>query len=395
MTYPIVRLRPKANARRLRHGYPWVWADELVLDRRTKSLEPGAIAVLEDQDRKPLGLVGANPGSKIAARMLDRSPETQLDADWVSTRLVQAAAIRQKLYPDPYWRWVHAEADGFPGVIIDRFGDVAVIQPNAAWADRHINLFADAVVAAGVPNVIMNGSGRARALEGLPDGIEVMRGQVDGPVPVKMNGATYMADLLGGQKTGLFYDQRDNHAFAARFAEGADVLDLFCHVGGFGLAAVAAGAASSLLVDGSQPVLSLAEEGAKRMGASNKVETRAGDAFEVMGALAEEGRAFGLVISDPPAFAPNKNALSAGLRAYERSARLAAKLVAPGGVLVLCSCSHAADLAAFRKASIIGIGKAGRSSRLLRTGFAGPDHPEHPSLAETGYLKALTFALDP
>ena len=208
-----------------------------------------------------------------------------------------------------------------------------------------------------------------------------------------MNGATYMADLTGGQKTGLFYDQRLNHAFAAGLARNARVLDVFSHVGGFALASLAAGAGSALAVDSSGPALDLARQGATQMGAEARFDRRQGDAFDVLAQLGRDGALFDLVICDPPAFAPAKPALEAGLRAYERVARLAAPLVAQGGILALCSCSHAADLAAFRGASIRGIGKAGRTGRLIHTGFAGPDHPMHSHLAERGYLKALFFAL--
>ena len=245
VAYPVVRLRPKANARRIRHGYPWVWADELVVDRRTKALPPGSLARLEDADRKSMGLVGVNPHSKIIARVIDPDPETEPDLDWFVARLAAAASLREALFPNPFWRWVHAEADGLPGVVIDRFGDIAVVQPNAAWADRLIDVLADAINTFGVPNVVMNGAGRARSLEGLDDSVMVIRGAVHGPVEVEMNGALYVADLLGGQKTGLFYDQRMNQGFAAQFARGKNVLDLFCHVGGFGLAAIAAGASSA------------------------------------------------------------------------------------------------------------------------------------------------------
>lgn len=209
-----------------------------------------------------------------------------------------------------------------------------------------------------------------------------------------MNGATYLADLTGGQKTGLFYDQRDNHAFAARLAPGGRMLDVFSHVGGFALAALAGGAASALAVDSSAPALALAEGGARASGLADRFATRRGDAFDVMAELAAEGARFDLVVCDPPAFAPAKPALEAGLRAYERVARLGAGLVAPGGYLVLCSCSHAADLGAFRTACTRGIGRGGRAAQLIHTGFAGPDHPQLPQLAESGYLKALAFRLD-
>jgi 23S rRNA (cytosine1962-C5)-methyltransferase len=164
-------------------------------------------------------------------------------------------------------------------------------------------------------------------------------------------------------------------------------------VGGFALACLAAGADRAVAVDASGPALDLAGQGAAAMGAASRLETRMGDAFEAMEALAAEGASFDIVVADPPAFAPSKAALEKGLRAYERVARLAAPLVAPGGALVLCSCSHAADLGKFRAACLRGIGRAGRDPRLLHTGFAGPDHPVHPSLSETGYLKALAFRL--
>lgn len=392
---PVVRLRPKAEARAIRHGFPWVYADELVMDRRSSGLTPGALAVLEDGERRPMGLVTVNPASKIVARMLDRDPAAVLDSAWFEARLTRALALRERLYATPFYRLVHAEADGLPGVVIDRFGEAAVIQPNAAWAEAHLDLLAGALMrVTGVRTVVKNGSGRARGLEGLPEETLVLTGALDGPVPVPMNGAVYMADLAGGQKTGLFFDQRDNHAFAARLAGGARVLDVFSHVGGFALAALAHGAAHALAVDASEPALALARAGATAMGAEGRFETWQGDAFDVLEALGTEGARFELVICDPPAFAPHKGALEAGLRAYERIARLAAPLVAPGGYLVLCSCSHAADLTAFRNASARGIGRGGRRGQVIHTGFAGPDHPMLPQLAESGYLKALAFRLD-
>jgi 23S rRNA (cytosine1962-C5)-methyltransferase len=208
-----------------------------------------------------------------------------------------------------------------------------------------------------------------------------------------MNGATYMADLTGGQKTGLFYDQRENHAFAGRLAQGAKVVDVFSHVGGFALASLAGGATSALSVDGSAAALSLADQGAEAMGAKDRFATRKGDAFDVLEALAGENELFDVVVCDPPAFAPNKAALDKGLRAYERVARMAAPLVEKDGYLVLCSCSHAADLNSFTGACLRGIGKAGRRAQLIHTGYAGPDHPLLPQLAESGYLKALFFRL--
>jgi 23S rRNA (cytosine1962-C5)-methyltransferase len=392
---PVVRLRPKAEARAIRHGFPWVYADELVTDRRTQGLTPGVIATLEDAERRVLATVTVNPRSKIIARVLDRDAEARIDRDWIAARISRALTLRERLFDAPFYRLVHAEADGLPGVIIDRFGDVAVVQPNAAWAEALIAEIAQALMdVTGVRTVVKNGSGRSRSLEGLPEETLVLQGAIDGPVPVVMSGATYMADVLGGQKTGLFFDQRPNHAFAAGLAQGARVLDLFSHVGGFALACLAGGAQSALAVDASAAALELASRGAQAMGQGAAFATRQGDAFATLEALAAEGAQFDVVICDPPAFAPNKAAMEAGLRAYERVARLAAPLVAPGGYIGLCSCSHAVDLVQFRNASARGLGRGGRRPQLLHTGFAGADHPMLPQLAESAYLKALFFRLD-
>jgi len=393
--YPIVRMRPKTQARAVRHGAPWVFDNELVTDRRTKKLAPGTIALLEDSERKPLAVVAVNPNSRIMARVLDRDAQAVIDGAWLRKGVARALALRERLFEAPFYRLVHAEADGLPGVVIDRFGDAAVIQPNAAWAEGMLEELCAAVVeVTGVKTVLKNAMGRARVLEGLDEENTVLHGVAPvGPVPVPMNGATYMADLMGGQKTGLFYDQRPNHAIAAQLSKGARVLDVFSHVGGFSLACLAHGAESAVAVDGSQAALDLAAEGAVQTGMAERFETRKGDAFDVLTEMGKAGETFDVVICDPPAFAPNKKALEAGLRAYERVARLAAPLVAEGGFLGLCSCSHAADLSKFRTASVRGIGRGGRSAQLIHTGFAGADHPLHPQLAESGYLKSLFFRL--
>ncbi|MEO9649209.1 MAG: class I SAM-dependent rRNA methyltransferase [Roseobacter sp.] len=392
---PIVRMKPKTNARAIRHGFPWVYANEMVADRRTKSRAPGSLAILQDDARRPLGVVALNPLSKIFCRVLDQDAETHIDQNWFEARLSKALAARERAFSEPFYRLVHAEADGLPGVVIDRFDDLCVIQPNAAWAEQLLPTLTQALVAVtGVKHVLKNASGRTRVLEGLDSENAVLQGQApDKPVIVSMNGASYMADVTGGQKTGLFYDQRPNHAFAASLARGARVLDVFSHVGGFSLAALAHGAQSALAVDASKPALDLAQLGAEATGVADRFETRQGDAFDVLGTLADEGAEFDIVICDPPAFAPSKSSLDAGLRAYERVARLATALVAPNGVLGLCSCSHAADLAGFRAASARGVGRAGRRPSLIYTGFAGPDHPQLPQLAESGYLKSVFFQL--
>ena len=392
---PVIRLRPKTKPQAIRHGFPWVFADEVVTDRRTRSMTPGTFAVLEDPERKPLALVSVNPNSKIIGRVMDLDSTAQIDQHWLTDRLRRALSLRERLFDAPFYRLVHAEADGLPGVIIDRFADVAVIQPNSAWSDAMLPQIAGALQeVTGVSTIVANGQGRTRSLEGLGERLDVIAGTAPtAAIEVPMNGAVYLADVMGGQKTGLFYDQRPNHAFAQRLATG-NVLDVFSHVGGFGLAMLAAGAEHATCVDGSAPALALAAKGAEAMGKAAQLQTVQGDGFATLEAMGRDDRKFEVVICDPPSFAPSKPTLEAGLRAYERLAKLAAPLVAPGGYLGVCSCSHAADLTAFRNASARGIGRAGRRGQLIHTGQAGADHPTLPQLAETGYLKSLFFRLD-
>ena len=208
-----------------------------------------------------------------------------------------------------------------------------------------------------------------------------------------MNGAIYMADLNYGQKTGLFYDQRLNQAFLSSISKNKTVLDVFSHVGGFALAALVGGAVEATAVDASQAALELAEQGAEVSGFKSALSIIKDDGFNALKCLRNEGKKFDIVICDPPAFAPSRQALSSGLRAYERLARISAGLVEEGGIMALCACSHAAPLSKFRESCIRGINSAGRRSSIIFTGFAGPDHPVHPMLSENGYLKSLFFSL--
>jgi len=391
---PTIKLRPKVNPQKFRFGFPWVYQDQLVLDRRSKAVAAGSLVQLVDAEARDLGVWAFNANSKITCRRIDLGTRDDVDMDWFQDRLVQAAALRDRLFDAPFYRLIHAEADGCPGLIIDRFGDVFVVQPNAAWVEARFDDLVAALIKVFSPRaMVKNAQGRARKLEGLEEGLEVVDGQIEGPIDVPMNDAIYKADVLGGQKTGLFFDQQPNHAFFQRLTGGARVLDVFSHVGGFGLAALAGGADEVISVDASQAALDLAEAGAASMTAGDRFSTRRGDAFDEMSALKEAGELFDAVICDPPAFAPQKPALEAGLRAYERVARLGAALVKPGGYLGLCSCSHAADLARFREASLRGIGKAGRGGQIIYTGEAGPDHPVHPHLAESAYLKSIFLRL--
>ena len=388
--HPLIRLNP-GQERRLKSGHPWAYSNEI---RMQPGLAPGAPVRLEGDDGWRFGTFAFNPHSLIGARLLDRDPAATIDAAWVHRRIAAAAALRARITDGPFHRLVHAEADGLPGLVIDRYGEVAVLQANSAWADR----LTPEIVAALLSEfplraVVARNDSPARAHEGLASDVALLHGS-DATAMVEEGGVRFGVDPLSGQKTGWFFDQRRNRDLLAGLAQGARVLDVFCHVGAFGLRCAAAGAAEVTLVDSSAPALERALAAAGDNGFLPRVQARRGDAFDVMTEAAQAGERFDIVVCDPPAFAKSKKDQAAGLRAYGRMARLAAPLVAPGGFLFVASCSHHAPLEAFAGVIAEGLHRARRSGRILATTGAGPDHPVHPHLPESAYLKAQLLQLD-
>lgn len=384
---PLIRLAA-GQGRRLKAGHPWAFSNEIAMKPEYRALAPGLPVRLEGDDGWRFGTFAFNPHSLIAARLLDRDPEAVIDAAFLRRRLDQAASLRVRVTEGPYHRLVHAEADFLPGLIVDRYGDVLVVQANTAAMDR---LMPDLVAVLSemlAPRAIVaRNDSPVRAHEGLPEQVALLVG-TDAEAVVEEGGVGFPVDPLGGQKTGFFFDQRPNRDRMAALAHGARVLDVFCHTGAFGLRCLAAGAREALLVDASAPALDHARLAAGRNGLADRVTFRRDDAFEAMAALAQEGARFEVVICDPPAFAKAKKDQAAGLRAYGRMTRLAAALVAPGGFLFVASCSHHAPLDPFAAAVADGLHKARREARILATTGAGPDHPVHPMLPESAYLKA-------
>jgi 23S rRNA (cytosine1962-C5)-methyltransferase len=241
---------------------------------------------------------------------------------------------------------------------------------------------------------VLRNDSPARALEGLASETGVARGRIEGPVRVHENGVVFHVDVLAGQKTGWFFDQRDNRRFIASLARGARVLDLYCFTGGFAVQAARAGAGAVLGIDSSEPALRLAAEAAKLNAVGETCSFRRGEAFGEAARLVAAGERFDIVIADPPAFAKSRKDVPAALRGYRKLARLAAALTANRGILFLASCSFNVGEPEFAEAVRRGLGDAGRDGRILRVAGAGPDHPVHPALPETAYLKTLTLALD-
>jgi 23S rRNA (cytosine1962-C5)-methyltransferase len=385
---PILKLAA-GQGKRLRAGAPWVFSNEIAMQPEYRKMEKGGLIRLEAEDGGRFGTFMFNPHSLIAARLLDRDPAAEIDAAWVFRRLEAAVALRARICDTPYHRLVHAEGDSLPGLIVDRYGDVAVVQANTAGMDRLMPLIVSALKALlPLRAVVARNDSPSRAFEGLADDVRLMFGE-DGSAEVQEGGVRFPVDPLGGQKTGWFFDQRYNRDRVAALASGARVLDICCHVGAFGLRCAAAGASSVTLVDSSAAALGLARDAALSNGFAGVVELRRDDGFDALGALAGTEQRFDIVICDPPAFAKSRKDADAGLRAYGRMARLAASLVAPGGFLFTASCSHHASVESWSAQIAYGLYRARREARILWSGGAGMDHPVHPHLPETAYLKAM------
>jgi 23S rRNA (cytosine1962-C5)-methyltransferase len=390
--HPLLKLLPRAD-RRLKAGHPWAFSNEIAVTPEHRAWTPGAPVRLESDSGWRYGTFAFNPHSLIAARLLDHDPGASIDAAWVLARIEAAAALRVRVCDSPFHRLVHAEADRLPGLIIDRFADVAVLQANSAAMDRLIpDITAALISLLPLRAIVGRNDSAARLQEGLPQHVHLLFGEA-ARVEVDEAGVHFPIDPLEGQKTGFFLDQRPARDRVAALAQGARVLDVFCHTGAFGLRAAAAGAVAVKLVDSSAPALELARQAAQRNGLSDRVEIERGDAFDVMATLATAGELYDIVICDPPAFAKSRKDTDAGLRAYNRMTRLAAPLVAPDGFLLVASCSHHASLDAFTAQVAMALVRARREARVLFTGGAGLDHPVHPNLPESAYLKAQLLQL--
>ena len=392
MTHPLLRLSPKQD-RRLKAGHPWAFSNEIAMRPEHRSWPAGAPVRIEGDDGWRYGAFMFNPHSLIAARLLDRDPDAVIDANWVQSRIANAMQLRARVTPGTHHRLVHAEADRLPGLIIDRFGDVAVLQANTAGMDRLLPEITSALLELLPLRAIMaRNDSAARLQEGLPQTVDLLHG-TDASAMAEEGGVRFPVDPMSGQKTGFFFDQRPNRDRVSALASGARVLDVFCHTGAFGLRAAAAGASSVMFVDSSQPALDQALEAAVANALRGRVTAQRGDAFDVMAALAAANERFDIVVCDPPAFAKSRKDQDAGLRAYHRMTRLAAPLVRPGGFLFVASCSHHAPAELFAAQVTAALARVKREARIVHAGAAGPDHPVHPNLPESAYLKSLLINL--
>ena len=389
LALPELRLKPR-EGRRLSAGHLWVFSNEVDTERTPiTSFAPGApCRVIGDRDHF-LGYGYVNPRALICARLLGRDARFPPGKSLLVHRLQVALALRERLYAKPYYRLVYGESDGLPGLVLDRYGDVVVGQVGTAGMEE---LKADIVAALeqviGPTTIIWKNDSGARELEGLPSYVEVAVGEAPQDAQVEENGVRFRVPLGAGQKTGWFYDQAANRKAFLKYVSGARVLDVFSYVGAWGLAAARAGASGVLCVDSSAPALELLAASAQDNGLD--VEARRGDAFDVLAALREAGERFDVVVVDPPAFIKRRRDIPKGQAAYRKLNQQAMQLLSRDGILVSCSCSH--HLAQDELMGVIqqAARHLGRFVQVVEVGGHAPDHPIHPAMPETRYLKSLT-----
>ena len=385
---PELRLKPRED-RRLAAGHLWIFSNEVDTAKTPLTgFTSGAVArVVGDRDRF-LGYAYVNPHALICARILSRDGRFLPGKSLFVHRLQVALALRERLYPAPYYRLVYGESDGLPGLVLDRFGDVIVAQAGTAGMEAMKEDVVEAVRKVIDPAAFVwkNDSG-ARELEGLPSYVETAFGDPGAHAWVEENGVRFKVSLVAGQKTGWFYDQSANRRAFLRYVGGRRVLDVFSYLGAWGLAAARAGASEVVCVDSSAPALALLEESAAENGLT--VRTLRDDAFDALAALHAAGEKFDVVVVDPPAFIKRRRDFPKGQAAYRKLNQLAMQVMSSDAILVSCSCSHhlaTEDLfGAIQQASR----HLNRLAQIIEVGGQAPDHPIHAAIPETRYLKSI------
>lgn len=386
----VLRLKSQED-RRLREGHVWIFSNEVdTTNTPLKNFSNGQQVRVEDQKGKFLGFATVNPNALICARLVSRDEKYPLNKSLLVHRLQIALQLRSQVYAQPYYRLVYGDSDFLPGLVIDRYNDVLVVQIATAGMELVKAEIIEAIEKVLNPRVIVfKNDGKMREVEGLDSYVTVVKGELDDAVSLEENGVKFLAPVITGQKTGWFYDHRDSRAKLADFVKGKRVLDVFSYVGGWGVQAAVYGAREVVCVDASAQALQYVHKNAELNGVSDKVRTLQGDAFDVLNSLKNEREKFDVIILDPPAFITKRKDHRNGLTAYRRANELAMRILEREGLLVSGSCSlHLSrpELVDIIRASSRHID---RSAQIIHQGHQSADHPIHPAISETEYLKAI------
>lgn len=384
----------KREERRVQAGHGWIFSNEIdTTQTPLKGLEPGASVRLETANGKFLAHGYANPHSLIAARVTSRHGNEPFNATVLRARLSEALALRKARFPHPFYRWVHSEGDFLPGLTVDRYDSVLVVQITTAGMERYRDDILDALHScmkaeddATECSIYLRNDSPARDLEQLPAYREWALGDTVDVLKIRENELAFQVPAELGQKTGWFYDHRDSRAALAPWVSGKRVLDVYSYLGAFGLNAAAAGAASVLAIDASQNAVDAAMANASLNNLQQRFTAECADAVEAMRSLFEQGERFDVVILDPPAFIKRKKDREQGLRHYGLNNRLAMRLLNPGGILFSASCSQALSHDDLLQQMRLGIPRNRQGLQILGTLRQGADHPVHAAMPETLYL---------
>ncbi len=390
MDLPILVLK-KGEERRLRAGHLWIYGNEVDADETPlHRFAPGQAVVVRAQAGTPLGTAYVNPHTLLCARLVSRDPEEPFGRSLVVRRLQQALGLRQRLYRDPYYRLVYGEGDFLPGLIVDRYGRVLVVQLNTAGMERAQAEVIDALMEVVAPEaILLRNDSPARQVEGLDAHVRTAVGVVPEEVALTEHGARFEVSIACGQKTGWYYDQRENRERMLRHAPGARVLDAFSYLGAWGIEAAVAGAERVVCVESSPIAAARIARHAAINQVADRVEVVEGDVFDSLKSFDRSGTRFDLVVLDPPAFIKRRKDLEEGSLAYRRLNLLAMTLLSPGGTLVSASCSSHLEPEAFLDALRRAARRLDRDLQVVAQGHQSPDHPVHPAIPETSYLKTL------
>jgi len=381
----------KGADKRLRGGHLWVYSNE-VDSKKTPlgQFSSGDLVCVCAADGSVLGSAYMEPQSLICARIYTLRECREFDQNLVDFLLGRALDSRQAAFEKPYYRLVYGDSDSLPGLIVDRFGDYLVVQLNNAGIERYEQFIFTALTRLLQPlGILLRADSRARKEQGLVERKEVVFGEVPRQLELEENGVRFLAPVWDGQKTGWFYDHRMARARLAAHVAGKSVLDVYSYIGGWGVQAAAFGASSVCALDSSAPALQGVLDNAKLNGLEDIVSVRQGSAAETMATMCSDGETFDVVILDPPAFVQRRKDLKKGIAAYRRINELGLRLLKRGGVLVSASCSmhlSRADLVVAMQGAAV---RAGAQLQIIEQGAQGPDHPIHPAIPETEYLKAI------
>lgn len=385
-----LRLR-KNEDRRLRAGHLWVYSNEVDVEATPlRNFQPGQPVTIQASNGKFIGTGYINPHVLLCARLVSRDPEHPLGPSLLVHRLNVALGLRERLYPQPFYRLVHGEGDGLPGLMVDRYGDVCVVQLTTAGMDQRKDEILAALQKVLKPRAVLwRNDSPVREIEGLERFVADAVGEVPDAVRVEEDGLQFQVAPRTGQKTGWFYDQRDNRSRLDRYVRDRRVLDVFSYVGAWGIRAAVRGAREVQCVDSSAPALDLAATNAALNGVGDRVQFRQGDAFEVLKALRESRQRFDVVILDPPAFIKRRKDSKEGMLAYRRINEMAMQVLERDGLLVSCSCSQLLARETLEETLLQASRHLDRNLVILEQGRQGPDHPVPPAIPETDYLKAV------